>query len=223
MSDASDKIDFCLDPLAGFGQGSNAKQLAAFLAELKKKNLQLRIITNITKDTAVASRQLIKYADVHHGDGIIAGGSFCIVDGSMYIFCHAGSGGNEKRSDQALVTKHPQFVRMQQYLFDNLLSRTVPAKDKLREIERGIQREFIETIREPSRILHLAKVLADSATFDILVLFSTINSFYRAEKDGILDLLGEASGRGVAVKVLVKVDDETMKDASKQKIGRAHV
>lgn len=219
-SRASDRIDFCLDPLAGFGQASNARQLAAFLAELKKKRLQLRIITSITKDTAAASKQLIKYADVHHAEGIASGSSFCIVDGSTYV-CHA-DGGKQGRAGQALLTRHPQFIRMQQYLFDSLLSITVPAKDKLREIERGVQREFIETIREPSRILHLAKALADSASFDILVLFSTINSFYRAEKDGMLDLLGEASGRGVAVKVLVKVDDEIMKDASKQKIKQKH-
>jgi hypothetical protein len=230
LSGASDKIDFFLDPLAGFGQAANAKQLAAFLAELKrKKSLQLRIITSITKDTAAASRQLIKYADVYHAEGV-AGGSFCIADGSTYI-CHADDNDNSNSNDgregrpscKMLLTKHPQFVKMQQYLFDSLLSRTVPAKDKLREIERGIQREeFIETIREPSEILHLAKALADSAVFDILVLFSTINSFHRAEKDGILDLLGEASGRGVAVKVLVKVDDEMMKDASKQKIKQKH-
>jgi hypothetical protein len=55
-----------------------------------------------------------------------------------------------------------------------------------------------------------------------LVLFSTINSFYRAENDGILDLLGEASSRGVGVRVLVKIDDESMKDASKQKIKQKH-
>jgi hypothetical protein len=222
LSGAADKVDFCLDPLAGFGQAANAKQLAAFLAELKKKkkNLYLRIITSVTKDNAAASSQLMKYADVHHAEGV-AGGSFCIVDGSTYICCADNI--NEGRfSCQALLTRQPQFVRMQQYLFDSLLGRTAPAKDKLREIERGVQREFIETIREPSKILHLAKALADSAVFDILILFSTINSFYRAEKDGILDLLGEASSRGVAVKVLVKVDDETMKDASKQKIKQKH-
>ncbi|AIF83197.1 hypothetical protein NTE_01124 [Candidatus Nitrososphaera evergladensis SR1] len=219
LSDASNKIDFCLDPLARFGQAANAKQLAVFFADLKKKNLQLRVITSITKDTSAALKQLIKYADVYHAEGQIAS-SFCIVDGSMYI-CHA-DGGEEGHPSQALLTRRPQFVRMQQYLFDSLLGRTVPAKDKLREIERGIQSEFIDTIREPSKALHLAKALIDSATFDVLILFSTINSFYRAEKDGILDLLGEASGRGAAVKVLVKVDDETMKDTYKQKIKQKH-
>ena len=35
-------------------------------------------------------------------------------------------------------------------------------------------------------------------------------------------MLGEASGRGVVVRVLIKIDDESMKSVSKQKIKQKH-
>ena len=69
-----------------------------------------------------------------------------------------------------------------------------PFKDKLMEIEepwRGIFKdaEAIETQR-------LIKII-NSATEEILLLFSTTNSFMRAEHDGLLGLLREACNRGV--------------------------
>ena len=49
-----------------------------------------------------------------------------------------------------------------------------------------------------------------------------MNSFYRAEHDGIIDLLGAARSRGINVRVLIKIDDETMKDISKDLIKKKH-
>ena len=225
LSSASKKIDCCLDPLPELGSSSQPKELMEFLTgPRKKKELKLRIIANITKDNLAASKQLLKYADLYHAEGIIAGSSFYIIDDSAYVYLAAEeeTGQKGKQLHRVLLSKHPQFIRMQQYLLENLVSRAIPAKEKISGIERGIRSEFIETIREPSRMLHLAKELVRSSAYEILVLFSTINSFYRAENDGILDLLGEASSRGVGVRVLVKIDDESMKDASKQKIKQKH-
>ncbi|MGI0020465.1 MAG: hypothetical protein ACREAY_08335 [Nitrososphaera sp.] len=202
------RLDCYLGPL-------EAAELAGFLAGLeRKRGRQLRIIANITNENLDAAKQLMRRSDLHHADGVA--GSFCIADGSEYL-CYL-----EGAKRRALYSAHEPFVRMQQFLFDSLLDRAIPAKDKVKEIERGTQAEYIETVRDPAEILGLATKLVRSAAFEILVLFSTINSFYRAESDGLLDLLGMASDSGVSVKVLIKVDDENMKDASKQKTKQKH-
>ncbi|MCI0618710.1 hypothetical protein L0244_37510, partial [bacterium] len=147
---------------------------------------------------------------------------FYIIDDVAYLYDVEETDQNQGQSHRLLYSTYPQFVRMQQHLFENLLSKAVPAKEKIKKIGKGAQKDFIETIQDPVAALQLAKELVHSASFEILVLFSTINSFYRAENDGLLDLLGEASNHGVAVRVLIKIDDETMKDASKQKIKEKH-
>lgn len=222
LSGASKKIDCYFDNHVSKLEPSFARELMDFLVGPKKrKELQIRILTNITKDNLSILKQLMKYSEVYHMDGF--SGSFYIIDSSAYLYdVEEGGSDDQKRPHRLLYSTYPQFVKMQQQLFENLLSRAVPAKEKLKEIERGTEREFIETIQDPSAALQLAKGLVRSASFEVLVLFSTINSFYRAEKNGLLDLLGQASSHSVVVKVLIKIDDEAMKDASKQKIKQKH-
>jgi sugar-specific transcriptional regulator TrmB len=193
----------------------DSRDLAGFVMGLeKKRGRQLRVIASITGENMDAAKQLMRRSDLHHADSVEA--SFCIVDASEYL-CYV-----EGAKNKALYSAHPPFVRVQQFLFDNLLGKAVLAKDRVKEIERGTQSEYINTVRDPSEILGLAAKMVRSAGFEILVLFSTINSFYRAEGDGLLDLLGKASDSGVSVRVLIKVDDDAMKDASKQKIKQKH-
>jgi hypothetical protein len=121
-----------------------------------------------------------------------------------------------------LFSKNLSFVKLQQNLFENLLNHAIPARDKIKEVEHGIQREFIKTIHDPTSILQLVKDRIETAGFDIQVLFATMNSFYRAESDGIIDLLGAARSRGINVRVLIKIDDETMKDIPNDMIKKKH-
>jgi hypothetical protein len=51
----------------------------------------------------------------------------------------------------------------------------------------------------------------DSATYEILLLFPTTNSFYRAEYSGMLNSVWEASQRGVIVKMLIQGTEENDK------------
>jgi two-component system, OmpR family, sensor histidine kinase VicK len=51
----------------------------------------------------------------------------------------------------------------------------------------------------------------DSATYEILLLFPTTNSFYRAEYSGMLNSVWEASQRGVLVKMLIQGTEENDK------------
>jgi hypothetical protein len=220
LSGASEKIDCYLDHASRL-EPSSTKALMEFLAGPKnRKELRLRIVTNITKDSLTVLKQLMKYSEVYHMDGLF--GSFYIIDNTAYLYEAEEIDQNKEQSHRLLYSTYPQFVKMQQHLFDNLLSKAIPAKQKIKEVEKGAQRDFIETIQDPSAALQLAKELVRSASFEILVLFSTINSFYRAEYDGLLDLLGEASSHGVAIRVLIKIDDETVKDSSKQKIKQKH-
>lgn len=47
------------------------------------------------------------------------------------------------------------FVKAQQYLFESLWRKAIPAKQRFKEIEEGSKREFIETIRDPLEIVEL--------------------------------------------------------------------
>ena len=88
----------------------------------------------------------------------------------------------------------------------------VPFKDKLLEIEEPDKRQFTERIAEAIETQRLIKKIINSATEEILLLFSTTNSFMRAEHDGLLSLLRDASNRGVKVRLLVHIEDDNLRE-----------
>ena len=78
-----------------------------------------------------------------------------------------------------------------------LWNRAIPAKQRIKEIEEGVKREFIETIQDPVETQKLASNLIKSSTEEILILFSTANSLYCQEHNGTLELLKEAAAQMV--------------------------
>lgn len=216
LLDASRTIDCYLSQLSS-SASSLSKDLFDFLATAeKKKEFSVRIVTTINRENIDLAKKLTRNFDVYHMDR--TEGNFCIIDAALY-FCDIEDSRYENHQRHThLLSKHPSFVKLQQNLFENLLNQAKPARDKIKEVERGVQSEYVETIRDLASITRVVRERIETAGFDAQVLFATINSFYWAENDGIIDLLGEASTRGVNIRVLIKIDDEAMKDVSKNKI-----
>ncbi len=101
-----------------------------------------------------------------------------------------------------------------------MIDRALPASQRITEIGRGSGEEFIETIRDPARVKSLISDLLRSAVYEIAILFSTRNSFLMAEREGILDEIGQTS-RDVRVKILVMYD-EAVKEISDTKLKVPH-
>jgi two-component system, OmpR family, sensor histidine kinase VicK len=99
-------------------------------------------------------------------------------------------------------------IEQQQYFFETLWSKAIPAEQRIREIEEGLKPEVIETIREPKVIQERVFELLKSANDEILIIFSTSNAFRRQEKAGAVDLLIRiAKSKDLKVRVLSPFDD----------------
>ena len=66
-----------------------------------------------------------------------------------------------------------------------LWRKAIPAKQRVKEIEQGLKREFIETFQDHAEITSLLSRIIFSAMEEIGIVFSTPNSFKRYEKKGI--------------------------------------
>ena len=222
LLDATQSIDCYLSQLSK-SQGTLSNSLFEYLRAIdknKKNKISVRVVTSINPDNIELAKELARKFTVYHTDA--SGGDFCIIDGAMYFYDIEVSSHKIAGCYRQLFSKNLSFVKLQQNLFENLLNHAIPARDKIKEVEHGIQREFIKTIHDPTSILQLVKDRIETAGFDIQVLFTTMNSFYRAESDGIIDLLGAARSRGINVRVLIKIDDETMKDIPNDMIKKKH-
>jgi hypothetical protein len=77
-----------------------------------------------------------------------------------------------------------------------LWRKAIPAKTRIKEIEGGLQREFIETLQDPEEIQNLTSKVIGSTTEEIDIVFSTANTFKRDERNGIVELITKKSRRG---------------------------
>jgi two-component system, OmpR family, sensor histidine kinase VicK len=218
LSSAKISSDYCHDSRSP-ATLTTTRQLLDMIIQLNKRGVRQRFITDITHKNIKHCKELTKYVELRHLDGIT--GNFGIVDRREY---GAAATIYQKYQQQTPVefiySNVKVFVEQQQYLFDMLWNKAIPAKERFKEIEQDAKREFVETIRDPSEIQKLGFDLIKAAEEEILVLFSTANAFRREEKAGALELLKEAAKlHGIRVRILVPMgNNDNNNDAISERI-----
>jgi two-component system, OmpR family, sensor histidine kinase VicK len=192
------------------------------IKSLKNKGVRVRFVSRINEGNIPPCRQLMK-CEVFHNDKIK--GNFQIADGINYL-CYIIENESEiaqkkKQEQQLFHTRTKSFVDIQQYLFDNLCNNTISAREKIKEIERGIRTDFADTINQPAETRKIVTNLLMSARDEVLLLFSTANSFYRAKYGGMLNLLRQVP-KDVIIKVLIQAGDDLEKDRIEEELRQSH-
>jgi two-component system sensor histidine kinase VicK len=118
---------------------------------LKSRGIKLRFITEITKENISSCKQIMRVADLRHLDGVK--GNFG-VDGIQY-WAHASPTPGTKSLEQMVFSSVKALVEQQQYFFDTLWNKAIPAEQKIRQIEEGIAPDIIEVIHDPDKIQKL--------------------------------------------------------------------
>src|SRR5919199_2253588 len=198
-------VDGCFDYtcLSSFSM----EPFKSLYAELNERGVRQRLITEINEDNLLYAKEAMKFCQIRHLDRVA--GNFGIGD-RKEIRIHAIIR-ESKIPTQMLISNVRAFVEQQQYFFDELWKKAIPAEERIREIEEGAKREFTETIRYPYEIQKVGSDLIKSAKEDILIFFSTASTFhYEAREGGILpDLLEEettvrkALPQGMKIRILV--------------------
>lgn len=174
--------------------------------ELHDKGVKQRTITEITKENISYCKKMMEFQELRHLDGIK--GYLSIADGKMLVSHVHGDGANQ--FPHAVASTVKIFVQQQQYFFDTLWSKAIPARERIKEIEQGSKREFVEVIRDPSEIQKIAFDLINKAEEEIQIIFSATNALHYEERAGMLQLVKEvaatSSRRGLKIRIRVPED-----------------
>jgi two-component system, OmpR family, sensor histidine kinase VicK len=170
--------------------------------ELKERGIRLRFIAEFTKDNIGYCKELMKTCELRHLDEVK--GNFGISDGLYY----RASAKTKLSSPPPLLicSTLRAFVEQQQYFFDMLWKKAIPARQRIKEIEEDLKREFIETIQDSEETLSLISKVISSATEEILIIFSHTSTLRQYEKYGILDLLRRKADDEVVIRILIGTD-----------------
>jgi two-component system, OmpR family, sensor histidine kinase VicK len=194
----TDNIDCCYDYRTP-SMGIEVEAYRKFLLYIKERGLKLRFLTDINKDNIIYCKELMTFAEeIRHLEGVKA--SFSISE-REYIATATLHGAQS--TPQLVYSNVKDMVDQQQYLFNSLWNRSMPAELRIKEIEEGIEAEFFEVIDETRKIGQILIDLAKSVTNEMLLLLPNDRAMVRINKLGVIDYLVKASKEnGASIKII---------------------
>jgi two-component system, OmpR family, sensor histidine kinase VicK len=195
----SDRIDSCGD----YKAPSLIIEVEAYkklLLDLKTKDIKLRYITDITKDNIQYCKELLKFAkEIRHLDGIRANFS---VSETEYMASATLQEEEQQHIPQVIYSNVKDLVGQQKYVFESLWNKSIPADQRFREIEDGIEAEIFEVLNNSERVSQILLDLAKSAKRELLIHLPNVKSLERLERLGVIDYTIKASQNGAIVRMI---------------------
>ncbi|MFL6424447.1 MAG: ATP-binding protein [Nitrososphaeraceae archaeon] len=203
LSTVTKTLDLCGDRHGPSIIVANEQIMQKYI-ELHDRGVRQRDITEITKDNITHCKKIMQFQELRHLDGLK--GYLSIADGRT-LSSHA-FGLEGKVLPHAVATTVRIFVEQQQYFFETLWNKAIPAEQRIREIEEGIEPQGIAVIYDARQALELYQSLIMSVENEIKIVFPTIDALIRQDKAGILFLLQKAAAvKKCQVKVLMPNDE----------------
>src|SRR5918911_2159489 len=212
----ANKIDSCGDyraPSLIF----EVKEYKKLLSDIKAKGIQLRYITDITKDNIHYCKELLKFAkEIRHLAGMRANFSVSETEYVASASIQEQQEGNQQQQKQEKQQPIPQFiysnakdlVEQQKYVFESFWNKAIQSDQRFREIEEGQEAEVFEVLTNSERLSQVLIDLARSAEKEVLIHLPNDKSMIRLERLGVIDDIIKCSQKGAEVRILSPLSKE---------------
>jgi signal transduction histidine kinase len=204
-----DRIDACGDSNAPTFVHKVYKKLKEN-SKNEQKGIQLRFLTDINRENINYCKELMKFAEVvRHVGGIKA--NFAVRNASYIGIATSNADLQPSIPSHIIYSNVRGIVDQQQYLFNSLWDKSIPAEQRIEEIESGIQTEFFEIIQDTKRIGEILSELAKSAVNEVVLLLPNDRALIRIDRLGVIDSLLNASRKGAVIKIICPLSNENQR------------
>ena len=203
------KVDTCMDytrPSLAFGINSIRK---SFL-DAKKRGVKLRYITEIITENISYCKQLMNIAEVRHLDGIK--GNFMVSD--IEYLAPAVPNSSSDMASQIIYSDLKDIVEQQNYIFDTLWNKAIPAIKRIREIEEGVAPIGTRLLEDSDEIFNYMKHVIEDASKRLVCSSSggmqlIYDNFFDQYKK-ILDKYRNGKGEGIRWIITIDKDNKEL-------------
>ena len=201
-----DRIDACGDSNAPAFVLKVYKKLMEN-AKKERTGFRLRFLTDINSENIIYCKELMKFAEVvRHVEGIKA--NFAVRNTDYIGIATSNAVFQPSIQSHIIYSNVRGIIEQQQYLFNSLWDKSIPAEQRIEEIERGIQAEFFEIINDTKRISEILIDLAKSAVNEVVLLLPNDRALIRIDRLGVIDSLLNASQNGAVIKIICPLSEE---------------
>lgn len=135
---------------------------------------KIRVITEVTEQNLEYCKKLLQYVtELRHLDSVKGG---LAVSENAYM-ATAATLEKGKPLTQVIFSDVKVLIEQNQYLFDTLWNKAVPAEQRIAEIEKGIQPTRIDIISNPKESIERAFEIMKKAKKEVMVIFATPHIF----------------------------------------------
>ena len=207
FSNARLKVDTCMDytrPSLTLGIESIRKSLL----DAKGRGVKLRYITEITTENISYCKELMKIADVRHLDGIK--GNFMVSE-KEYL-APAASNDTSNIASQIIYSNLHVIVEHEQYIFETLWTKAIPAEQRIREIEDGVQPASTRILKDQDQIINELRRFNNRATkLSICSAFGGMQMTYKYLFDTFLGIVEKyKKGEGEGMRWIINIDKDNL-------------
>jgi two-component system sensor histidine kinase VicK len=199
----ANRINSCAD-YKGPSVAIEVQEYKKLLFDLRTRHIKVGYITDITKENVHYCKELMKFGyEIRHLDGIKANFSLSETE-----YMATATLQEAKPVLQVIYSNVKDFVEQQKYVFESFWNKAIPAAQRIREIEEGVNLGMTEIIQDSYRTKEVFIDIIRSAEDEILLILPTVNAFLREERIGVIELLREAAEeRNTQVRIMTPVND----------------
>src|ERR1051325_2300807 len=123
-------------------------------------------------------------------------------------------------ASEIIYSNMKELVEHQQYVFDTLWNKSIPAEEKITEIEEGITQPNLEVIQNVQEAAKRSWDLAKNAKEEVLAMVATANAFRRQLQLGILQEINEVMRQrpNLKIKFLIPADEKITETIENSKL-----
>ena len=137
--------------------------------DILKRGGKIRCITEINKDNKDYCKELLKIvSELRHLDGLKGG---IAINESEYMATTVLK--EEQPLTEVIYSNAKEVVSQNQYIFDTFWNNAIPAIKKIKEIEEGIEIEFVEVINDSLKARDIYFNILNSTTKELWLFISS--------------------------------------------------
>jgi two-component system sensor histidine kinase VicK len=207
MKNSKKKMDIFFDSKAP----SIVVELDAYRSgyiDIRKRGGKVRAFTEITEDNIHYCKELIKFVDeLRHLDGIKGG---IAVNETEYMATTVLQ--EAKPLTQVIYSNVKEVVEQGQYIFDIFWYRAIPAEQKIREIEEGVQPISTRILEDQDEIIkELRRLNNNSTRLSVCSAFGGMQMSYKYLFDSYVNIVDKhQKGEGKGMRWIINIDKENV-------------
>ncbi len=173
------------------------------------RGVKIRFVTEITTENLPYCKQMMELGEMRHLEGVQ--GNFGV---SETEYLASATLDKEKLVPLLIYSNVKQIVKQQQYVFQTLWNKAIPAEQRIEEIELGKEHEFLEVCPDGIKAAQVYSQFAGLVQKEALLILPSSKALQHEYDIGILHKLVDAAAkRKAVVRILCPLDDKNAKIA----------